>query len=157
VKPLRGIILYHLDVEKNQTLIKAIYQNVPSQKWPTKLEVAWLLGQMSFGPDYGIVCQNEAISDIHVDLGMARNATEAYFHFVPQKVCFPFSECRNQIFCEAATKTVNEKLGTTSHINNRPSGIHISALVSPHKLLELSFGFYTNSYRFRWNRGGFAL
>jgi hypothetical protein len=119
--------------------------------------VSWLLGQMSFGPHHGIVYRNEAISDMYVDLGMARNATEAYFHFFPQKVHFPFSECRNRVFCEAATKMANGKLGTTPHINNRPSGIHILALVSPHKLLELFFGFYTNSCRFRWNRGGFAL
>jgi hypothetical protein len=78
--------------------MKAIYQKVPSQKWPTKFEVAWFLGQMSFGPDHGIVCRNEAISDMHVDLGMARNATEANFHFVPQKVRFPFSECQNRVF-----------------------------------------------------------
>jgi hypothetical protein len=112
---------------------------------------------MSFGPDHVIVCRNEAISDMHVDLGMARNATEANFHFVPQKVRFPFSECRNQVFCEAATKTANGKLGTTPHINNRPSRVHISALVSLHKLLDLFFGFYTNSCRFRWNWGGFSL
>jgi hypothetical protein len=143
--------------KKIQTLIKAIYQKVFSQKWPTKFEVAWLLGQMSFGPHHGIVCRNEAISDMHVDLGMARNATEADFHFVPQKVRFPFSECQNRVFCEATTKMANGKLGTTLHINNRPSRIHIPALVSPHKLLELPFRFYTNSCRFRWNRAGFAV
>jgi hypothetical protein len=76
-----------------------------------------------------------------VDLGMARNSTEADFHFVPQKVRFPFLECRNQVFCEAPTKTANGKLGITSHINNRPSGIHISALVSPHTHLELFLDF----------------
>jgi hypothetical protein len=32
-RPSRDVILYHLDVGKqNQTLIKAIYQKVPSQK-----------------------------------------------------------------------------------------------------------------------------
>jgi hypothetical protein len=70
--------------EKIQTLINEIYQKISSQKWPTTSEVAWLLGQMSrFGPDHGVVCRNEAISDTHVDLGMASNATDADFCFVP--------------------------------------------------------------------------
>jgi hypothetical protein len=30
---------------------------------------------------------------------------EAVFRFIPQKAHFPFSECQNQIFCEAATET----------------------------------------------------
>jgi hypothetical protein len=33
---------------------------------------------------------------------MARNATKTNFRFVPRKVLFPFSECQNRIFCEAA-------------------------------------------------------
>jgi hypothetical protein len=41
------IILNQLDMGKIQTLIKAIYQKFPSQKWPTAFEVVWLLGQMS--------------------------------------------------------------------------------------------------------------
>jgi hypothetical protein len=33
MRPSRGVILYHLDVGKKiQTLIKQIYQKVPSQK-----------------------------------------------------------------------------------------------------------------------------
>jgi hypothetical protein len=36
--------------------------------------------------------------DTRVALGMARNATEADFRFVPQKVLFPFSECQNLVF-----------------------------------------------------------
>jgi hypothetical protein len=36
--------------------------------------------------------------DTRVALGMVRNATEADFHFVPRKVRFPFSECRNSFF-----------------------------------------------------------
>jgi hypothetical protein len=83
---------------------------------------------------------------------------EGRFLFLQWKVCFLFLECRNQgFFCEAATKTAYGKLGTTPHINNRPPGIHISALVSSRKLSELFFKFYTNSCLFRWNRGGFAL
>jgi hypothetical protein len=31
-RPSRAVILYHPDVGKNQTLIKAVYQKVPSQK-----------------------------------------------------------------------------------------------------------------------------
>jgi hypothetical protein len=50
-----------------------------------------------FSPDYGIIYQNEAISDTRMALGMARNATEANFHFVPRKVCFLFLECQNRI------------------------------------------------------------
>jgi hypothetical protein len=33
--------------------------------------------------NHGIVCQNKAISDTRVALGMARNATEAVFRVVP--------------------------------------------------------------------------
>jgi hypothetical protein len=39
-KPLRGVILCDLKVEKNQTLRKTIYQKVPSHKWPITFEVA---------------------------------------------------------------------------------------------------------------------
>jgi hypothetical protein len=42
-------------------------------------------------------------------------------------------------FYEAATETTNGKLDTTPHINNRPHGIHITALVSSRKPLELFF------------------
>jgi hypothetical protein len=53
------------------------------------------LGQ---GPNHGIVCWNEAILDTRVSIGMARNATEAIFYVVPQKVCFPFLKYRNRNF-----------------------------------------------------------
>jgi hypothetical protein len=53
------------------------------------------LGQ---GPDHGIVCWNEAILDTRVSIGMARNATEVVFYFVPRKVCFPFLKYQNQNF-----------------------------------------------------------
>jgi hypothetical protein len=36
--------------------------------------------------------------DMRVALGMARNATEVDFRFVPQKVLFPFLECKNLVF-----------------------------------------------------------
>jgi hypothetical protein len=76
-----------------------------------------------------------------VALVMARNATEADFRFVPPKVCFLFSSAKIEFFCEVATETANGKLGTTTHINNRPSGIHISALISKCKPSEVSFDF----------------
>jgi hypothetical protein len=92
-----------------------------------------------------------------VSLGMQRNATEADFHFVPQKVLFPFSECRNRVFCEAATETRYRKLGKTPDINSRhPGDTHISShfVAQP---LEVFFKFCASSCRFRWNMGGFAL
>jgi hypothetical protein len=92
-----------------------------------------------------------------VALGMARNATKANFHFFSHEKCvFHFQSAEIGFFCETATKTAYEKLGTTPHINNRPPGIYILALVSSRKLSELFFEFYTNSCQFRWNRGGFA-
>jgi hypothetical protein len=82
-----------------------------------------------FDPNHNIVCQNEAILDTHVAPEIARNTTEADSCFVPRKVYFSFLECRNKGYCEAATETANGKLGTIAHINNRPPGIHISALI----------------------------
>jgi hypothetical protein len=49
------------------------------------------------GHDHGIVCRNEAISDTRMALGMARDAMEADFRFVPQKLLFPFLECQNRV------------------------------------------------------------
>jgi hypothetical protein len=74
-----------------------------------------------------------------------------------EKCVFHFWSVEIGFFYETATKTANRKLGTTPHINNIPHGVHISALVSSRKSSELFFGFYANSCRFRWNRGGFAL
>jgi hypothetical protein len=51
----------------------------------------------------------------------------------------------------------NGKLGTIAHINNRPHGIDISAVVLSRKPLKLFSRFYASSRRFRWNRDGFAL
>jgi hypothetical protein len=62
-------------------------------------------------------------------LGIERNAIEADFHFVPRKVLFPFLECQNRVFCEAATERPYRKLGKTLHINSRHPGIRISALI----------------------------
>jgi hypothetical protein len=45
-----------------------------------------------------LVCQNEAISDTRMAVGMASIATEADFRFDQRKVLFPFSECRNRVF-----------------------------------------------------------
>jgi hypothetical protein len=45
-----------------------------------------------------LVCQNEAISDMRVAVGMARIATKADFRFDHRKVLFPFLECRNRVF-----------------------------------------------------------
>jgi hypothetical protein len=69
---------------------------------------------------------------------------EVDFRFLPRKVYFPFSECRNRVFYEIATETANGKLATTPHINNRSPRIHISALVSSRKPSELFFGFYAS-------------
>jgi hypothetical protein len=52
------------------------------------------------------------------------------FRFVPRKVPFPFSECRNWLFfCEAATETRYLKDRTTPHINNRPPGVRVTSLI----------------------------
>jgi hypothetical protein len=45
--------------------------------------------------------------DMGIALGMLRNAIEAVFHFFPWKVCFPFLECQNWVFSEAANETAN--------------------------------------------------
>jgi hypothetical protein len=52
--------------------------------------------------------------------------------FVPshEKCFLNFQNTETEFFCEVAIETRNRKLGTTPHINNKPSGIHISALVS---------------------------
>jgi hypothetical protein len=76
-----------------------------------------------------------------VALGMERNATKANLHFVPRKVFFPFLECRNHFFCEAATETRDQKLGKTTHINSRPPGIRIPALISLRQPSEVYFEF----------------
>jgi hypothetical protein len=88
---------------------------------------------------------------MRVALGMARNAMEANFRFVPRKVPFRFLEYRNRVFCEAATETRNRNLGKTPHINSRPPGIRISALVLLHHPSEVFFEFCASSCRFRWN------
>jgi hypothetical protein len=46
-----------------------------------------------------------------------------------EKCLFYFQSAKIGV-CEAAIETRNRKLGRTPHINNRPSRIHISALVS---------------------------
>jgi hypothetical protein len=74
-----------------------------------------------------------------------------------KKCFFPFLEYRNRVFYEAATETRNRKMGKTPHINSRPPGIRISALVLLRQPSEVFFEFYASSYRFRWNRGDFAL
>jgi hypothetical protein len=56
------------------------------------------------GPDHGVVCQNEAISDMRVALRMARIAMEADLRFVPRKVLFPFLECQNCFFVRQLPK-----------------------------------------------------
>jgi hypothetical protein len=40
-----------------------------------------------------------------VTIGTARNAMEAVFCFIPLKMRFPFSECQNRFFCEAAIES----------------------------------------------------
>jgi hypothetical protein len=47
-----------------------------------------------------------------------------------KKCFFYFQSAKIGFFCEAATETRDRKLGRTPHINNRPSRIYISALVS---------------------------
>jgi hypothetical protein len=74
-----------------------------------------------------------------------------------EKCVFLFRSTEIEFLCEAASETVNGNLRTTPHINNRPFGIHISALVSSHKPSMLFSGLCASSYQFCWNRGGFAL
>jgi hypothetical protein len=74
-----------------------------------------------------------------------------------EKCVFHFQSAEIGFFCETDTETVNGKLCTTPHINNRLAGIHISALFLSRKPLELFSGFCASSCRFHWNRGGFAL
>jgi hypothetical protein len=53
------------------------------------------------------------------------------FLFRPTKSAFSiFGVLKSSFFCEKATEMANEMLGTTPHINNRPPGIHIPALIS---------------------------
>jgi hypothetical protein len=78
--------------------------------------------------------------------------------FRPTKSVFSiFVVPTSGFICEAAIKTANGKLGTIAHINNRPHGIDISAVVLSRKPLKLFSRFYASSRRFRWNRDGFAL
>jgi hypothetical protein len=145
--------------EKNSNLEKSSLLESPFIEITYHVQgcITFRLKWARFGLDHGIVCRNEAISDTRVALGMARNAKEADFCFVTWKVFFPFLECRNWVFCEAATETQNRKLEKTPHINNRPPGIRISGLVSFWQPSEVYFEFCASSCRFCWNRGGFAL
>jgi hypothetical protein len=72
-------------------------------------------------------------------LGWLRTPRRPIFVLSHEKCVFHFWSAEIGFFCEAATKTAYGKLGTTLHINNRPPGIHISALVSSLKLSELFF------------------
>jgi hypothetical protein len=72
--------------------------------------------------------------------------------FRPTKGAFSIFRVPKSGFCEAATESANGKLGTTSHINNRPPGIHISTLVSLRKSSDLSFEFCASSCRFHGKR-----
>jgi hypothetical protein len=112
--------------------------------------MAFRSNELGHDLDHGIVCQNNPISDTRVAIGTTRDTTELVSCFVPWKVCFPFLECHNRVFCVAATELTFQKLDTTSHINNRPPMIRISALISTYESLEVSSKFWANSYRFRW-------
>jgi hypothetical protein len=94
---------------------------------------------------------------MRIDLGMGGTIRRPIFDSSHEKRVFHFQSAELDFSCEAATKTENGKLGTTPHINNRPSGIHISALVLSRKPSELFSRFYTSCHRFHWNQGGFAL
>jgi hypothetical protein len=59
-------------------------------------EIDWFLCGLGL-IGLSIVCRNKAILDMRVSLGMARNAIEDDFCFVPQKVLFSFLECQNQV------------------------------------------------------------
>jgi hypothetical protein len=87
-------------------------------------------------------------------LGVARNTRRLILVLSHEKCVFYFWSAEIDFSCEATTKTANEKLGTTPHINNRPSGIHISTLILSCKPSELFSRFYISSCRFRWNRVG---
>jgi hypothetical protein len=60
--------------------------------------MAFRSNKLGHGFDHGIVCQRNPIFDTRVALGTMMNTMEAVFHFIPQKVRFPFSECQNQSF-----------------------------------------------------------
>jgi hypothetical protein len=47
-----------------------------------------------------------------------------------EKCFFYFQSAKIRFFCEAATETRDRNLGRIPYINNRPSSIHISPLVS---------------------------
>jgi hypothetical protein len=61
--------------------------------------MAFRSNELGFGPGHGTSCQNEAISDKGVSLGMERNTAKANFHssFL-RKVPFPFLEYKNRVF-----------------------------------------------------------
>jgi hypothetical protein len=83
-------------------------------------------------------------------------AMESILVWSHEKCLFHFRSAKKG-FCEAATETRNRKVGTTPHINSRPSGICISALFLLWQPLEVYSEFCASSCRFRWKRGGFAL
>jgi hypothetical protein len=65
-----------------------------------------------------------------------------------EKCLFYFQSAKIRFFCEAATETWNQKLGRTPHINNRPSRIHISALISLWHLRRYILNFVQASTNF---------
>jgi hypothetical protein len=81
--------------EKNSNLDKSNLPESPLTKMTYHVRgcMAFRSNELGFGHDHGIVYRNEAISNTHMALGMAWNAIEADFCFVPQKLYFLFLEC----------------------------------------------------------------
>jgi hypothetical protein len=89
-------------------------------------------------------------------LGWRRTPRRPIFVLYHEKCFFHFWSTEIGFFHEAATETRNRKLGKTPHINSRPPGIRISALVLLRNPSEVFFEFCATSCRFYWNRGGFC-
>ena len=71
--------------------------------------------ELGHGLNHDIVCRNEAIFRTLVYLRWRTVLTKGFFIFFLRKTHFSFSEYRNCVFCEAATKTANRMCKTTMY------------------------------------------
>jgi hypothetical protein len=65
-----------------------------------------------------------------------------------ERCLFHFQSTKIGFFCEAATEMQNWKLGKIPHINSRPSGIRISALILLRQPSEVFLNFVQVSVNF---------
>jgi hypothetical protein len=100
MRPSHGVILCDLIVGKKFKPRVRPFSRKPLHKNDIPLQgyMVFRSNELGQGPNHGIVCWNEAILDMRMSIGMARNATEVVFYFVPRKACFPFFKYRNQNF-----------------------------------------------------------